>query len=298
MLVVLLLALPSIPLCAEPVGYAPGLLAEGGYGLVQIDLTTGEVIEIGPFGPGFGSVALAFSPDGTLYGFGYHGDGNAQLAIIDPATGAATLVAVLSMTDPFVFFDSLAVDACGRFFASGEMGVFGGGLRDKVIELDPSTGSVIEVVSLPHFSGPRALAARGEMLFAVRQGVLSILDPATGEITPVGGTSVPPFDLDFSDDGFLWTVLGANPPFPPIPGPPQAPGTTFRIHPSTGEVTEVADVFHEVWPSVAIGPPPGACGAAVAIPASSPLGLLVLAALIAAGGVILARRARRPADAR
>jgi streptogramin lyase len=294
--IVLIIALLSAPAAAEPLAHAVGPLSSGEHGLLRIDLATGEVAEIGAFGPGIGTVAVAFSPDGRLYGIGHSGDGDAQLVTIDRTTGAATLIADLTLSDPFNALDSLAVDACGRFFAGGEMGVFGGGLRDKVIALDPSSGTVQEVASAPLDTGPKGLAARGEILFTVRQGVLSMLDPTTGEITPVGGTSVPPLDLDFAEDGFLWTAHGANPIPIPIPAPPP-PGATFRIHPATGQVTQMAETLHEMFGSIAIGPPPGVCGAAgpPAIPAVSPGGLGLLAILLAAAaaGVLSVQKATR-----
>ena len=291
---VLILALLSAPAAAEPVAYAIGLLSSGEYGLLQIDLATGEVTEIGPFGPGVGTVALAFSPDRTLYGIGLNLDGDGQLVNIDRVTGAATLVANLTLIDPSNSFDSLAVDACGRLYAGGLMGVFGGGLEQKIVAVDLWIGTVSEIAS-----GPIGLAARGETLFTVAGGVLSMLDPATGEITPVGGTAVPALDLDFADDGFLWAAHGANPPPVPIPAPPP-PGTTFRIHPTTGQVTAVAEVLHEMFGSIAIGPPPGTCGAAgpPPIPVVSAGGLILLAILlaVAGAGILSAQRRRRPVE--
>jgi len=288
------LALLAQPAGAQPVGYSPGPLSSGGIGLLQIDLATGEVTEIGPFGPGVGTVALAFSPDRTLYGIGLNLDGDGQLVNIDRVTGAATLVANLTLIDPSNSFDSLAVDACGRLYAGGLMGVFGGGLEQKIVAVDLSIGTVSEIAS-----GPIGLAARGETLFTVAGGVLSMLDPATREITPVGGTAVPALDLDFGDDGFLWAAHGANPPPVPIPAPPP-PGTTFRIHPTTGQVAEVAEVLHEMFGSIAIGPPPGVCGAAgppqIPVVSARGLGLLAILLAVAGAGILSAQRRRRPVE--
>lgn len=116
---------------------------------------------------------------------------------------------------------------------------------------------------------------------------------------PAIGTSAPPLDLDFSHDGFLWAVLGANPPFPiPIPNPP-TPGTSFRIHPTTGEVTEVADIHQEMLASIAIRPPPRMCGAAgpPPIPVVSAGGLGLLAILLAVAGAGVLAGQRRPTRA-
>lgn len=295
---VLVVALASTPVSADPLAYTIGRLTSGEHGLLQLDLGTGEAVEIGPLGPGIGTAAVAFSPDGTLYGIGLTLNGDFQLVTIDRATGAATLVAELAPIDPFNAPDSLTVDACGRLFAGGTIGVFGGGLRDEVLALDPSTGTVQEVASAPLGTGAKGLAARGEMLFTVRQGVLSVLDPTTGRVTPVGGTSVPLLDLDFDAHGFLWAAYGANPIPVPVPVPPP-PGATFRIDPTTGRVIAVAETLHEMFGSIAIGPPPGACGAAgpPSIPVVSAGGLGLLALLLAAAGAgALSMQRQRKSD--
>jgi hypothetical protein len=279
---------------ADPIAYFSGTLSSGESGLLRMDLGDGGVAEIGPFGPdGVGTNALAFAPDGTLYGIAVDGEGGGRLVTVDPATGAATPITELTFTDPFNYLGSMTADACGRLFVGGFTEVAGGELRDKVFALDPTTGTILEIASDAWGFGPSGLAASGETLFTVHQGVLSILDPVTGDITPIGGASVPAFDVDFAADGFLWGAVGAAP--IPVPDPT---GSTHRIDSETGEVEVVAQHGRtSMYGGIAIAPPPGVCGPTpVAIPSASPLGLAALAALLAAGGMTLAGRetARRP----
>jgi hypothetical protein len=208
------------------------------------------------------------------------------------------LVTELTLNDPFNHFQSMTADACGRLYMGGTMGVFGGGLSQKVVLIDPVTGALEEIVSLVD-GGPQGLAARGEILFTVSGGMLSTLDPSTGVITPVADGSVPVLDYDFAADGFLWGLASGGP--VPFPVPGSFPGLTYRLDPQTGELTEVAEHDQPVRTGLAIGPPPEACGTTLplAIPAVSPLGLVVVAILLAAAGSILARRrAVRAPDAR
>ena len=286
-MVILALASGIPPAVADPIAYFTGPLASGGSGLLQIDMATGQVTEVGAIAREIGINSLAFGPDGTLYGIGNSLAGGAHLAVIDPATGAATVLVELMLSDPSSLFEAMTADACGRLWAEGLLGMHGGGLRASILAIDPASGEVQEVLSSPFSGGPRGLAASGETLFTVLYGVLSVLDPATGEITPIGGTSVPDADLDFAPDGFLW---GAGGPIPlPVPDPW---GRTFRVDPQTGQVEVVAENRQFIYGGGAIGPPPGVCGngSPLAIPAVSPLGLAVLAILFAVTGITLARR--------
>jgi len=291
-MVILVVAIRPPLASAEPTAYFSGPLSGGENGLLRIDLADGQVTEIGPFGPGgVWTNAIAFAPDGTLYGIAIYAEGGGRLVSVDPATGAATLVTELTLIDPFSNLGSMAVDACGRLFAGGLSGVLGGELRDKVFAVDAATGAIEEIASGAEGFGPLSLAARGETLLTVDQGVLSILDPATGEITPIGGT-LPNADFDFAPDGFLWGALSAG--GIPVPGPS---GTINQIDPNTGEIVGVGQHDRIMNGGFAIGPPPGACGVTrLEIPTVSPLGLVALATLLGLGGTILARRraARTP----
>jgi hypothetical protein len=169
------------------------------------------------------------------------------------------------------------------------MGVLAGELRDKIVAVDPGTGTIQEIASGAEGFGPVSLASRGETLFTVYQGVLSILDPATGEITPIGGT-LPNADFDFAFDGFLWGALSAN--GIPVPGPS---GTINQIDPNTGEIVGVAQHDRIMNGGIAIAPPPGVCGAAgpLPIPVVSAGGLVLLAILVAAVGAGVLSKQRR-----
>jgi hypothetical protein len=275
------------PAVADPIAYFTGPLSSGESGLLQIDMATGDVSEIGAITPEIGINSLAFGPDGTLYGIGNNLAGGAHLAVVDPATGASTVLVELMLADPSSLFEAMTADACGRLWAEGLLGVHGGGLRKSIIAIDPASGEVQEVFSGPFSGGPSGLAASGETLFTVHFGVLSVLDPATGDITPIGGTSLPDADLDFAPDGFLW---GAGGPIPlPVPDPW---GRTFRVDPQTGQLEVVAENRQHIYGGGAIGPPPGACGGNTppAIPSASPLGLAALAVLLAAAGFHCGRR--------
>jgi len=287
----ILVSLTWIPLgSAEPSAYFSGPLSGGENGLLRINLANGEVTEIGPYGPGgTWANAIAFAPDGTLYGIAVYPEGGGRLVSVEPATGAATLVTELTVIDPFNSFRSMAVDACGRLFAGGLMGVLGGELRDKIVAVDLGTGTIQEIASGAEGFGPVSLAARGETLFTVYQGVLAILDPATGELTPIGGT-LPNADFDFAPDGFLWGALSAT--GIPVPGPS---GTINQIDPNTGEIVGVGQHDRIMNGGIAIAPPPGVCGAAgpLPIPVVSAGGLVLLAILVAAAGAGVLAKQRR-----
>ncbi len=294
---ILVFAAGAAPAVADPIAYVVGPLSNEADGLSQIDLANGEVTEIGPYLLDLQITSLAFAPSGTLYGLGNDSAGGVHLVTLDPATGSATQVVELMLEDQPGSFEAMTADACGRLWAQGFLEHADGDFREAILGIDPTSGAVEEILTNPIPAGPRGLAARGEVLWTVHQGVLATLDPSTGEITPIGGSSVPPVDYDFAADGGLWGVRRQLP-TPPIPVPVPE-GATFRVDPVTGDFEVVAANNRFFLGGGAIGPPPGTCGAALPIPTASAAGLAVLAVVVAATGtVLLGRRSTRAGRAR
>jgi hypothetical protein len=115
------------------------------------------------------------------------------------------------------------------------------------------------------------------------------IDPATGAVSvelPLTGGSFGTFALDRTPEGDLWGFA-----FPLVPIDP-LPSYIFRIgQDGTTEITYPPTVSFP-YLGLAIGPPAGFCGSGEppAVPAASPLGLVALAAVLAAAGLWLRRR--------
>lgn len=107
--------------------------------LIEIDILTAEATLIGAFGDAFQNVeALAYSPDGILYGADIGTDTTAPALItIDPTTGVATLVATLP-TDMLIAGMDFADD--GTLYASTIPARSGNPLPSRLITIDPLTG--------------------------------------------------------------------------------------------------------------------------------------------------------------
>jgi hypothetical protein len=171
------------------------IAGDGGTGsdhLATIDTTTGLATVIGPFGvcmgvtvpsEGDGSCtiegmeAIAFAPNGTLYGaVNRRGTGTPGLYTINPATGAATFVTPILDSGgaiPGGGVVSLQFATDGTLFAgtSSFMGV-GGDLGT----VDPSTGLFTLIGNT--VSGDRAL------------GALAFAQPCVGAVPTVGAAGL------------------------------------------------------------------------------------------------------------
>lgn len=283
--VTLLLAVATA--AAEPIGYITNSTAP--HGLVELDLATGALVPVGPFGiEGAWVRALAIAPDQTLYGIDELGR---RLLRIDMESGAAEAVAPLAIADPWAFFTGMTFDSRGSLFATAALGT----LPDPqwlLLSIDPTSGAVAELPLVgnvgDYFIG---LAACGETLYTSTPDGLAVIDRGDGEVTPVSPDPTPPVQyLAFDATGELWGY--SDPPPPPILPPPTT-GYVFQIDRETGAVVQTATFPGSTHTGLAIAPPgPCPAGSPLPIPAASPLGLAVLILALAAGGLLVLGRRR------
>lgn len=169
------------------IAFGPGgrLFGVNGTGLYSVNTATGAASLVGDLGAGDdGMGALAFAPDGVLYGASSATD---QLYEINTATGAATALSgnlpapvggdivydngVLYMADANGSLDELTIsgmsvtasvlfslDGGVSGLAAGRNGVLYGAANDQLFLIDPSTGTVAPALS---FTGQGLAAIEG-----------------------------------------------------------------------------------------------------------------------------------------
>lgn len=270
-------------------------------GLHRIDLVTGELTPVGPLGLPAGRMdALAFLPSGELMAVDIAGD----LLRIDPVTGQGTVIGSLGLEPLFGFYLDLAADACGWLWMTALPGPKYESYA--LYRIDPATGAAELRGTLP--MPVEQLAARGNQLYGLVNNPgenprIVEVDPELLTLTEIaeldGLSDASTYALDFDSGGDL---LGLAFGFVPIPVPP--PTFVFRTD-LAGNLEPFVPLGSFSYPlqGLAVARPAGACsgGAPFAIPALSPVGLLVLVGgLAAAGGLLLAqqrREHRRPAPA-
>lgn len=287
---------------AEPMAYAAGFDS-----LYRIDLATGRATRVGDFGSLGGNAliadveGLALAPDGTLFGVS---DSQKVLVRVNTATGAATLVGTLREAgQPIGNEDNLdfglAFTCDGRLWLSSDK-------KQRLWEIDPATGQARSVGATgANISG---LAARGNRLVGLgAEGTegLYYVDRDTGAATLMARLSpnaaFADGGLDFDTNGNLWGVRDFF--------PPEGRADVFRIDLANGALSGVVNVSFAAGTqdkeieTIAIAPP-GACSStnpigppptgvqpgAAAVPASSPLALTLLGALVALVAVLALRR--------
>jgi hypothetical protein len=268
---------------AEVLGWTSAAGGFGGPRLELVDLETGQAVEIGAYGiPDAEAGPLALDPAGTLFAID---SAQSRLLVVDPATGAATVVGGLG-TPLFQIF-GFAADACGRLWLTGSPTSVPA--APWLYQVDPATGQAAPVAPLS--LAVYGLTARGEDLIGLIYGPnarVVRIDPATGAVSdelPVAGlSSIYPFALDRAPTGDLWIVGGVLIPIDPLPS------AIVRIAPDGASEATYVGYFY--YPGLAINPPAGFCGSGSppAIPAASPLGLVALAAALAAAGLWVRRR--------
>jgi hypothetical protein len=185
-----------------------------GSGLGTVDPATGAATRLGPDdGPQIG--ALAFTPDGTLYG---HGDPHPdQLYQIDDATGVATPIG-----RPTTRMAGMDADASGTLFGVSLDS------PSRLVIIDPTDGTRTNVGAVNFDFSPGLLPgsivfdAAGNLIGSAfsfqitRPSFLFDIDPANGNVSnvrelprgiaPQGMALVPPIDLDIkprSDVNFI-----------------------------------------------------------------------------------------------
>lgn len=268
-LLVVLACLLPLSAVAAPLAYISAWNA-----LYRIDLATATATPIGS-GLGFNDVeALAFAPDGTLYGVadGTVGSGSGLtdfLIRINTSTGVGTLVGPLSGLageGPNGQLDyGLAFTCDGRLWASSDT-------TGRFWEINPRDGTTREVGNT--LAPLSDIAARGNQLYAVgvrngfgdaAQQALYRLDPATAVATRVGSLQVADTlsssGADFDLDGVLWATLDSQPP------DVNRPSRLARIDLMTGKADVIGPISgitdNLSARALAIGPP-GDCNGSTA----------------------------------
>lgn len=216
----LLMLVPLSALAAPPTAYVSAFNR-----LYRLDLVTAQATPIG-HGIGFNDVeAIAFGPDGVLYGVadGTIGSGSSAtdfLIRIDTTTGVGSLIGqmtALEQQGPNGQLDyGLAFTCDGKLWASSDT-------TGRFWEINPSNATTREVGNT---GAPLSdITARGNRLFAIgvtrgfdnpEQQALYRLDPATAQATRIGSLGLPDIlssaGTDFDANGQLWATLDSQPP--------------------------------------------------------------------------------------
>lgn len=320
-----LLALPSAGLAGEPQPPAPGTLlgstGQIGGSLIEIDPATGAGVLVGSLGS-FGPVTeIEFRGDGVL--FGSTGGGSSNVIVIDPATGDETLVGQHDLFGSLNGLEFVDTTLYGALFAppgpppvppAGD----GGPPDNLLVTVDTADASLTVIGPITGFSPVRGLAydaATGTMYGVgvpvaaagepdAPEGISDVLftvDLATGTPTPIGPLGEFVGALEFGPDGTLYAgevlPVGAATDGADGWGSGTVPeggggGRLFTIDPATGDATPVGPTGFPTVSGLSFvpggGTDPGT--SVLEIPSLSGLGLLLLAGLLAAAGLIAVRR--------
>ncbi len=183
--------------------------------LWMIDLDSGLPTDMGPVG--YGNVeALAFAPNGTLYGIDAVRE---ELITIDLVTGAGSQVGYLGVE---IDGPGLAFDVLGNLWMVDNS-------TQNLYSVDPRSGHATIIGTLGQ--QVTGLAARGMQLFGLGgdgTNNLVTINTATGAATPVGslGTvTVQNGGLGFDAEGSLWGITDT------------IPATVFNIDTGSGAAT-------------------------------------------------------------
>ena len=188
-------------------GSTAGLSSSGGGRLYRIDVTTHNVTLIG--NTGFDRLGgIAFNSSGFLYGVS-GGNANAgTLLIIDPYTGVANPVGLIS--DPNLGVDGLRFNAQDVLYGSAFNFVSGVGV---LVTINPSNGNILSSLTLVGSGNsfcPGIAFDSGGTLYASRgnaTGRLEDIDQVnqmTGVLTPIGGLATVISDIAFALNGIFY----------------------------------------------------------------------------------------------
>jgi PEP-CTERM motif len=169
---------------------------------------------------------IAFNTSGVLYGVAGGSASIATLLTINPGTGAATTVGTVSggFAVDGLRFDAMNTLYGAEFDISGGVGV--------LLTIDSTNAGVLSqvtlsgsgnsfIVGLAFSSGGALYGSRGNSSGHTED--LDLIDPATGQLSPLGDATNVISDLVFGSDGFLY---GGS-----------STGSVFRINPNTGTKT-------------------------------------------------------------
>jgi hypothetical protein len=319
----LALVLPGLAWAGEPPPPEPGDLlgstGQAGGSLIDIDPVNGAGTLRAPLGSLGPVTEIEFRADGVL--FGTTGQGTSNVITIDPTTGAETLVGQhdFGATNGLEFVGNTLY---GSYFAAGIPPAAGVPIYSLVI-VDQTDGSLTTIGPMDEYFPIRGLAYDEATATMYGIGVplsqppppqagepeglsdvLFTIDLATAATTEVGPTGFFLGALEFGPDGTLYG--GADGGGKLTEGPPagasgwssheeretvggSAPLVT--IDTATGAGTAVGPTGFPAISGLSFVPPAEQGGPSVLeIPSLSGVGLFVLAALLAAAGLLAVRR--------
>jgi plastocyanin len=208
-------------------GSTGGDNASGGGRLWLIDLTSQNATLIG--NTGFDRLGgIAFDSNGTLYGVSGGSSNQGTLMTIDPATGAATVIGLLS--DPNAAVDALRFNSQGVLYGGSFNNSKGVG---QLLTIDPSNGTVLSTLTLLGSGNsfcPGIAFDSLDVLYGSRGNSsgrledIDLVDPITGVLTPIGPMEAVISDIVFAPDGNFY---GSSP----------TTGNLYSIDPITGTKT-------------------------------------------------------------
>ncbi len=207
-------------------GSTGGDNASGGGLLYQINVTTQVVSFIG--NTGFDRLGgIAFNSVGVLYGVSGGSALQSTLMTIDPTTGVATVIGLVS--DPNANIDGLRFNSQGVLYGTAYNPSLSGGV---LYTIDPSNANILTSLNLMgsgnSFCAGIAFDGAGN-LYGSRGNSnghtedLDLINQGTGAMTPIGGMDAVISDIVFYPDG---TLYASSP-----------NGDLYSINPMTGGKT-------------------------------------------------------------
>ncbi len=166
--------------------------------LITINITTGEATIIGPIG--FNDVdAIAFAPNGTLYGADYY---NGTLIEINPSTGQASEIGLLKYPPPSppdkLFIGGMDFSPNGTLYGTEVFNAYG---PSTLVTIDVGNGTLtaigplgVDTVEGIAFAYNGTLYGVSAVGFGNCNGDLLTINPKTGEGTIVGSVGVDQID--------------------------------------------------------------------------------------------------------
>jgi hypothetical protein len=270
--VTFVLALISIPRAeaADTILYGStgNFNSNGGGRLYSIDVTTQSVTLIG--NTGFDRLGgIAFNSSGVLYGASGGSIPGSTLLTIDPNTGMATVVGLIS--DRNIGVDGLRFDSQNNLYGTAYNGSISTGV---LVTINPLNANVLTSVTLMgsgnSFAAGIAFSSAGT-LYASRGNAsgrledFDLVNPMTGQMTPIGPMETVISDIAFAANGVLY---GSSP-----------DGMLYSINPATGMKTALFDTGI-----------PNIAGLATIVPEPSSFLLMALGSVLLL--ILLVRRAR------
>jgi hypothetical protein len=188
-------------------GSTGDLNSNGGGRLYRIDVTTQNVTLIG--NTGFDRLGgIAFNSSGFLYGVSGGSASQGTLIIIDPYTGAANPVGLIS--NPNLGVDGLRFNAQDVLYGSAFDFVIGVGV---LVTINPSNGNILSLLTLAGSGNSFCVGIAfnpADTLYGSRGNAtdrledIDLVNHVTGVLTPIGGLATVISDIAFALDGIFY----------------------------------------------------------------------------------------------